>query len=205
MRPVSSTYTITAASTTGVCASQTPLAAGALTINGGSAVSGVVTLPTAQHISVSCVGSDAARTFTITGTDYAGQMLTENIAGSSGSITNGTKNFKTVTSVTVDAATAGAITVGILATFELPWICLDTYQQNFNYAWQVVIGAATFQVEGTLDNVEDSTVTPVVTTVQASGTSSITGNSTSPSRAVRVKVTAYTSGTVTFRVLQAGK
>lgn len=205
MRTTSNTYTIQASSTNGVCASQTPSGAGNLTLNGGLISGGILTLSTPQHISVSCAGSDAARTFTITGTDFVGAPLTETIAGSAASITKGTKNFKTVTSVAVDAATAGAITVGVVGEFETPWIPLDVHADYFAYSYQVVIGTATFTVEGTLDNVQDTSITPVAITVQSSGSSSVNGSSVAPTRAVRVKVTSYTSGTVVFKVLQAGK
>lgn len=205
MQPNTHTYTIEASDADGVCASQTPLAAGALTIDGLlAAADGTVTLATAQHVSVTCAGSDAARTFTVTGTDWLGHALTEAIAGSAGSITKGTKNFKTITSVTVDDATAGAITVGILGELETPWIPLNHYANPFNYGYQVDIGVATFTVEGTFDDIQDASVTPITFVVQASGTADVAGVSTTPAQAVRVKVTAFTSGTITFKVVQAG-
>jgi len=204
MRPIVNTYTVIASSSAGVCASQTPSGAGALTLDGSLISDGMLTLSTPQHISVSCAGSDAAKTFTVTGTDFTGAALSENIAGSAGSITNGTKNFKTVTSVTVSAATAGAVTVGVLGVLETPWIPLNFQVTPFNYSYQVDIGTATFTVEGTLDNTQDSSLTPTPFTVQSSGSADVTGSATAPVTAVRVKVTAFTSGTITFRVLQAG-
>jgi len=188
----------------GICASQTPLAAGALTINGALAASGTVTLATAQHVSVYCAGADSARSFIVTGTDWLGNALTETIAGAATNTTSGTKNFKTITSITVDAATAGEVTVGVLGVLETPWLPLNTYAQPFNYSYFVDIGVATYTLEGTLDNVQDSTVTPVAFTVQSSATGDSVGSSTVPVRAVRVKVTSYTSGTIVFKIMQAG-
>jgi len=204
MRPIRNVYTLVASDTDGICASQTPLAAGALTINGVLASGGTVTLSTPQHVSVDCAGADSGRTFTVTGTDFIGQALTESIAGSASSQTKGTSNFKTITSVTVDAATAGAITVGVLGECETPWIPLNTWANPFQYAYTVDVTTATFTVEGTLTNVQDTTVTPIPFTVEASGSIDVTGNSTNVTRAVRVKVTAFTTGTVTFEVLQPG-
>lgn len=204
MRPIVNTYTVIASSSAGVCASQTPAGAGELTLDGSLISGGILTLATPQHISVSCAGSDAAKTFTVTGTDFIGAALSETIAGSAGSITNGTKNFKTVTSVTVSAATAGAVTVGVLGVLETPWIPLNVQITPFSYSYQVDIGTATFTVEGTLDNTQDNSITPTPFTVQSSGSADVTGAATAPVMAVRVKVTAFTSGTITFRVLQAG-
>jgi len=204
MRPISKTYTPVASDTDGVAQSQTPLGAGNLTINGILASSGTVTLNVGQHVSVSCAGSDAGRTFVVTGTDNFGNALTESLAGSSASITNGTENFKTITSVSVDAATAGAVTVGIIGTLETPWIPLNNHAETFNYAYQVDIGTATFTFEGTLDSVQDSTITPLPFTIVASGSSDISGASTIPCKAVRLKVTAFTTGDIVFKVLQSG-
>jgi len=203
MRPIVNTYTVIASSSAGVCASQTPSGAGELTLDGSLISGGILTLATPQHISVSCAGSDAAKTFTVTGTDFIGAALSETIAGSAGSITNGTKNFKTVTSVTVSAATAGAVTVGVLGVLETPWIPLNVQVTPFSYSYQVDIGTATFTVEGTLDNTQDNSI-PTPFTVQSSGSADVTGSATAPVMAVRVKITAFTSGAITFRVLQAG-
>ena len=204
MRPTSKTYTIIAADADGICQSQTPLAAGALTINGALSSGGTVTLDTAQHVSVDCAGADSGRTFTVTGTDWLGAALTEDIAGAATGQTKGTKNFKTITSVTVDAATAGAITIGILGELETPWIPLDHYVNPFQYTYSVNIGTATFTVEGTLSDIQDSSVTPVTFTVEASGSSDVTSNKTAICRAIRCKVTAYTSGNLEFLVMQPG-
>jgi len=204
MKPKSKTYVVTATDADGIALSQTPLGAGALTLNGTLISGGVLTLSIGQHVSVTCAGSDAARTFTFTGTDNFGNALTEALAGSATSTTNGTKNFKTVTSVTVDAATAGAVTIGVLGVLETPWIPLDRDKNPFNYTYQVDVGTATFTVEATADSVQDSSITPLPFTVQASGSSDVAAASTIPANAVRVKVTAFTTGDIVFKVLQAG-
>lgn len=204
MRPISNTYTILASTANGVCLSQTPLSAGSLTIAGGLAFGGSVILATPQHVSISCAGADSGRSFVVAGTEFNGAALTETIAGSAAGITSGTKNFKTITSVTVDAATAGAVTVGILGTLETPWIPLNHYQNPFGYSYSVDVGTATFSVEGTLTDVQDSAATVVPFTVEASGSIDVSSSKTAVVRAVRVKVTAFTSGAITFIVMQAG-
>ena len=97
-----------------VSLSQTP-AAGPnekLTITGAAASGGVATLGKNNKITITAASNETARTFTITGTGVGGGALTEAITGPNATLTTGVKNFKTITSVAVDANTAGAVTVG---------------------------------------------------------------------------------------------
>jgi len=104
----------TAADADGVCQSQTPAAGGVqnLTINGALSSGGVATFVAARFITIASASDDSARTFTVTGTDVNGRVQTEVIAGPATTVT-GTKYFRTVTQVSVDGNTAGAITVGM--------------------------------------------------------------------------------------------
>ena len=104
----------TAADADGVCQSQTPGAGGEqdLTINGALASGGVATFTAARLITIASASDDSGRTFTVTGTDVNGNAQTETIAGPATTVT-GTLYFRTVTQVTVDDNTAGAITVGM--------------------------------------------------------------------------------------------
>lgn len=103
-----------AADTDGVCQSQTPAAGGVqtLTINGAQASGGVATFTAGRLITIASASDDSARTFTVTGTDVNGAAQVETIAGPATTVT-GTLYFRTVTQVTVDDNTAGAITVGM--------------------------------------------------------------------------------------------
>jgi hypothetical protein len=105
----------TAADADGVCTSQTPAAGGVqnLTIDGAEAISGTAFFVAARRITVTAVGDETARTFTITGTDVNGNALTESIAGPNATTANTDAYFRTVTQVTVDDDTADAVTVGM--------------------------------------------------------------------------------------------
>jgi hypothetical protein len=104
----------TAADPDGVCQSQTPAAGGEqnLTINGALSSAGVATFTAARFLTIASAADDSARTFTVTGTNVNGAVQTETIAGPATTVT-GTLFFRTVTQVTVDDDTAGAITVGM--------------------------------------------------------------------------------------------
>lgn len=85
------------------------------------------------------------------------------------------------------------------------WIPLDYKQNPFNVGLGLVIsGTNTVDVEHTFDDVFDSTITPTAfkhSTLTAKTTNS-DGNYAFPIRAVRLNVTAYTSGSASLKILQ---
>ena len=106
-----------AADADSICQSQTPAGGGEqdLTINGANASGGVATFTAARKVTVASAGTDDGRTFTITGTDVNGDSLVETLAGPDTATVTTAGYFRTVTQVTVDDDTAGAITVGMSA------------------------------------------------------------------------------------------
>jgi hypothetical protein len=94
----------------------TPVAGGALTVaNSVPARNGV-----GYQVTVTSDGADGGRTFTITGIGMDGAVLTEAITGPATTTVTGSSYFVEVTGVSVDAATAGEITVGYGGNFALP-------------------------------------------------------------------------------------
>jgi len=85
-----------------------------------------------------------------------------------------------------------------------PWIPLDDNQAAFSATVAVeVSGTLTYTVEFTLDNVQDPAVTPVAFPIGLVGET--TSNSTylrSPVKAIRLNVTAFTSGSAIIGVRQ---
>ena len=201
MRPMQFTTTaLPTADTDSICLSQTPLAAGNLTIAGVLASGGVATLVSLSakpryglQLTVGCAGSDAGRTFTITGTAPGGKAQTETIAGSNASATAGVLFWETVTRVAVDAATAGAIIVGTAQIGATDWLPLDVYTPNqvqtistdvsgtINYTWQY-----------TNDDPFDTSITPVPyshpTAGMVAATTDQIAGTTTQMRAVRLKI-----------------
>lgn len=87
------------------------------------------------------------------------------------------------------------------------WIPLDHKITPFNVAFHSdVTGTLAYQIEGTMDDVNDPNETVAVTsTLQASGAVDALGATTAPIRAMRVNITALDAGaSLVFRVLQAG-
>lgn len=150
MQPVIFTYAPTATDADGICLSQTPGAAGALTLNGVLVTGGVAQLGAQQFITITCAGADVGRTFTITGRGRTGQAVSFTMLGSNGTITVSTVGLYQVTGVAVDAATAGAVTVGVNGTGRSYPIIMDLLANPTTVSVYVV-------VTGTIDfTVQDS-------------------------------------------------
>ncbi len=193
----------------GICASQTPLAAGNLTIAGALASGGSVSLNHGHLIKIACAGADAGRTFTLTGTDYSGVSMTEAVSGENAGTATSVKYFKTITQVAVDDATAGAITVGVNGESVSNWITLDRNQAPFSVGFGVVVtGTIDYTVQHTFDDIQidnPSGATAYAHASIAAKTDNQNSNYAYPCVATRLFVNSVTSGaTLTFNAIQAG-
>lgn len=205
MRPIALTIAPSASDDNAIAESQTPAAGGvqALTLTASS-----ITISPPTHVLVTCAGSDAARTFTVTGVDRHGAALTEAIAGSDGGTTAGASNFAAVTGVTVDDDTAGAVEVGTADSLDSPWVIVDSRNCDSNVGFSVDLSSGadfTYTVQYTVDNVFDvgeSAATAYPHASIATKTASQSGFfSGQPVFAVRVTVSSYVAGSAVFNVL----
>ena len=189
----------------GIALSQTPGAAGNLTLAGALASGGTVTLTDAQHVTITSAADETGRTFTVTGTDRYGDAQTEAITGANAGEAEGSKNFKTITQIAVDAATTGAVTAGVNGNLESRWVSLDQTKPWRPASIAVVNGTSTYGAQVTyadtggeaadsLDAFNHATVT--------NETGSVDGTITAPVSAVRIDVTAFTSGTLKLYINQ---
>ena len=92
----------------GICLSQTPVAAGALTINGTTGG----TLELGSYVTITGTGNESAKIFRVTGTGNDDEAVVEYLQGLNNTTVSTKNTFKTVTEVYCSAATAAAITVG---------------------------------------------------------------------------------------------
>ena len=100
--------------------------AGSLTVGSHAAISvvldgavtkgGTATMEPGRNVTFTSALDDSGVTFTITGTDKNDKVITEDVTGGSGSTTQSTKFFKTVTSITGDAVTKAGFEVGLGTT-----------------------------------------------------------------------------------------
>jgi VCBS repeat-containing protein len=197
MKPKTISMVLTAADRNGICAAQTPGGAGNLTIDGALASGGAVTLTVPRHISIYAAGDESARTFTVTGTDRKGNAMTEAITGPNATTVKGSKNFKTVTQIAVDAGTAGDVEVGDADEGESQWVpveyrIVNQYQTLISYPDAATMQA---QVQSTQDD-------PFTSSFDEHTCNTIEGDPGSmPVRAIRMKISDHVTGTPTLNIV----
>ena len=156
-----------------IAASQTPAAAGAITLTAGTSVKSVVTnngtvlqLDVPRAVSVTTgSGSPTSRNFTVSGYDYYGQPMSEVIASSATQSTavNGKKAFYQISGITVSGGTVVAITIGTTDILGLPVRVTDAgYLARVGYNNTLAEDAGTF--------VAAATATATTTTGDVRGT-----------------------------------
>ncbi len=212
MIPVAISKALTAADDDGISLSQTPLAAGNLTITGAFAAGGVATLDTQRRVIATWAGADAARTLTIYGTSESGQAIVEVIAGANTGIVATLNDFFTITRIAVDAATAGAVKVGTNTTGSTRWVNANWHIAPFSLGVEMnVSGTLTYGLEYTLDDFYTpggwAGAAPAQPRVRQTTVTGAAGNASynfaSPIRGWRLTVASGT-GTVLAEGIQAG-
>jgi len=85
----------------------------ALTIGGALASGGSVTNVGGRIVTILSAGNDAAKSFTVVGTDVNGDDQTESITGANAGTATGSKYFRTIASITAVGNPAGDVSAGI--------------------------------------------------------------------------------------------
>ena len=159
MRPIVSTVgPLVAGAANSIALSQTPAAAGALTLNGSTVTGGIAFLDTARRVLITT--ADTTHIFTVTGTTPTGSVITETI----GPITTSaytTQDFARVTSVTINGAATAAVTVGTNGVASTPWMRLDEWASPDVSIQCNVTGTVNYTVQGTNDD-PNSPTNPVL-------------------------------------------
>jgi hypothetical protein len=100
----------------------------AQTFSSGSITSAqVATLENPRRISIVSSGTETGAVFTILGTDWFGQPATETISSVTTSAVSSKYSYKTVTSVSLNIASVGNISIGTNSTADSPPIAMDPW------------------------------------------------------------------------------
>ena len=151
---------LAAASANAICLSQTPAAAGALTLNGALVVSGVAVMDNPRRVLITAAANESAKTFTVTGIGANGNTVSEVITGPNTTTAQSVLDYKTVTSITISAAAAGAITVGTSGVGGSKWVVFDAFAPSLISLQCNVTGTINYTVQTTLNDPYDP-ITPV--------------------------------------------
>ena len=88
----------------------------ALVIGGALASGGAVALSHGRIVTILSAGNDAAKSFTVTGTDINGDSQTESITGANAGTATGTKYFLTISGISAVGNPAGNVSAGVNAS-----------------------------------------------------------------------------------------
>ena len=200
---------LAAAVSNGIAQSQSPGGAGSLTLNGSLVSGGVATLDSngnARQVLFTFGADESAHTFTVTGTLLAnGNSVTETVAGAAATATT-VNFFFTVTSVTINAASAGTITVGTNGVGASPWKVVNHRKNPFQMGIGTILksGTVNWTVQHTFSDVFDPAILPTAFdhSVIASKAANTDGNYAFAPIAIRTKINSGT-GTVRTEAVQS--
>lgn len=202
MIPVLFSRTLAAGNAAGIAASQTPGAAGNLTLTASP-----VTLDVQRKVAITSAGNDSGVTFTVYGTSQGGQAVQETIAGGNAATVYTNIDFLTVTRVAISGAAAGAVTVGTNTVGSSPWFMPNYHITPFNLDFEIVVSGT---VNYNLEYTDDDYFTPVTPTtvpqlryLSVAQTATATVTATYAFRGWRL-TTNSGSGTITVKAIQAG-
>lgn len=154
-----------------IAASQTPAAAGNLTLTAGTSATSVVLangstviqLDCPRAVSVAQAAAGTQRTFTVSGYDWYGQAMSEAITSTVNATVVGKKAFYQISSIAVSGATTTACTVGTGDVFGSP-VKIGDLGYVAHTGWAGVLG------EDAATGVAADTATATTTTGDVRGT-----------------------------------
>ena len=183
---------------------QTTGAAATLTLDGALVTGGVCVFTAAQKISFEGSGTNAGVDVVIVGSNE-NQRQTETLTLSNGGTVHSVYYYKKIESTTSDGAIDGNIEAGPLsAQGAVGPVLVPDPDWDSAYGLKVDIGVATYTVEYTFDNAPNG-ITPIWNSheVLAGKTADDVSNVLLPVSGLRLKFTAYTSGTGVMTINQA--
>jgi len=84
----------------------------------------------ASFITITTSGSDTGKVASVVGTDILGNAQTEDITLASAGVVSSVKAYKTVTAITIDAATLGTLEIGVLTTGAVSVLARSMFNEN---------------------------------------------------------------------------
>lgn len=202
---------LVAASSNNIVLTQTPTA-GLVPLTGSLAVNGIATLDTPRRVLITSTGNESANTFTITGTNWSGQIISEQLAGPNATTAYSVLDYATVTSIKISNNAVSALTIGTNGVAGSSWVRLDEWALPTVSIQANVSGTVNYTIQQTLDdpNSPTNSVAPSSVTWLSSpdaaavaATTSIQTGYSYPPTFVRVLLNSGT-GLVTMTVVQSG-
>src|ERR1700732_3622707 len=90
------------------------------------------TLDIQRRIAFTCAANESANTFTIVGTNQAGNTIMDSVTGPNASTTQSNLDFKTLVSITPLNQTGGTVSIGTNSTGASLWQIVNTHVSPAN-------------------------------------------------------------------------
>jgi hypothetical protein len=121
----------------------------------------VATLDNPRRVLITAAANESAKTFTITGIGANGNIVSEVITGPNATTAQSVLDYKTVTSITISAASAGAITgIGTSGVGGSRWVSFDAFAPSMISIQCNATGTIDYTLQTTLNDPNDP-ITPV--------------------------------------------
>jgi len=213
MQAITVSIQLATADDNGICTTQKPAAGGvqSLVLNGALVTDGVAYLGSTRRVLITSDANDSVRTFTITGTNWCGDIISESLTGPNTAAVYSVLDYLTVTSITISDNAVGNLIVGTNGIGGSPWVRLDDFALSNISVQCNVSGTVNYTVQSTLDDPNDPfyPVAPAnMTWIASSDLAVVAANSSQQSnflftpRYVRILVNSGT-GSVVATYLQA--
>lgn len=206
MRPISITRALTAADANGIAIAQQAVGAGDLTLNGILVAGGIAQLGSQRKVGIASTGNLSAVTFTVYGTDQAGNLISEGVAGPNNGTVSTVLDFYTVTRVSVSAAVGTDVEVGTTDAGASQPVPLDIYLTPFNVSVGLTVtGTVDVTLQYTFDDIFANAGPFSWRDTDDMANATANGEETfiSPVRASRLLTNSGT-GSATLNIIQAG-
>lgn len=162
MQPINVTVgPLVAANADGIAESQTVTGAASVILDGALVSGGVAYMDSPRRVLITNAGNDSGVTFTVYGTTFGGQSISEVLQGTSGSTVASTLDFATVTSIVTSGSTSvSGITVGTNGVAGSRWVRMDSWADAQTAIQCNATGTVNYTVQVTMDDPNDP-VSPV--------------------------------------------
>lgn len=133
--------------------------AGALTVGNY----GVATLDTARRVILTSGGDDSAISFVVSGTNNAGDPISETVTGANAGVASTVLDYLSITSIRSSAAVATTVTVGTNGIAGSPWVRFSDWNSGSQTTIAAVVtGTANYSIQLSMDdpNLVSNTVAP---------------------------------------------
>jgi hypothetical protein len=140
--------TIITAQNTGISGTGTYYVSPAQTFASGTIYSSqVATLDNPRRVAILSTATETGRTFTVVGTNWFGNVVTETVTGVSATAVATKYSYKTITSVSISSTSAGNISIGTNGYADSQPIQLDTWASPSTFCQIDATGTITTTIQ----------------------------------------------------------